>query len=158
MSRERPQRAAGTRTPMDVARALFRPPTGAAEDAEALTRGESRTVACFFRGLSGQYPRRFTNVGWLDLTPEGLTWRPSWVQFWHQQWHITGPAKAAYVRARDPAVDRLFKGSGTFAPDGAFAWRGFSVIVCETPDAVLEFAVPNPDTALMLSYLQGSTH
>jgi hypothetical protein len=154
MSRERLLRAAGTRTAWDVAQAFFIPLRRARtlSDIEAVERGEGRTVGCFFRGLFGPYPDRFTNLGSLDLAHRRAVWRPLWIYAWRQDWPITDPVASAFVRPRDPETDRPFKGAGSFAPGGAFEWRGFSVVVCQTPHGHLEFAVPNPDIDLVVAY------
>jgi hypothetical protein len=109
MHEMRLRRAAGTRTAWDVLKAFFRPPTdsNSLSDIEAVERGEGRTVACLFRGLYGPYPRRFVQLGALDLTSSGAEWRPSWFGVRRKHWRITDTVTSAYVRPRDPETDRL---------------------------------------------------
>lgn len=152
--RERSRRAAGTRTPWDVFKAAFRSPKESASlaDIQAIEHGEGRTVACWFRGLYGQYPRRFVQRK-LDLVPGGMLFQPYWFSASHRNLRVEDAIISAHVRPRDPRTDWNIKSSGQFRRGGLLESSGFSVIVCETLKGPLELAVPNPDLDLVLKYL-----
>jgi hypothetical protein len=145
------RRASGTRNGMDVLGSFFRKPTASARDAdiEAVRSGESRIVACVFRGLFGAYPHGF-RFGKLSISRTSAEWRPYWWALNRRRWDIRAQVVRAYVRPRNPETDGRVRSTGAYAPDGWLSASGFSVIVCETPDGTLEFAVPNPDIPLLL--------
>ena len=151
----RPRKAAGTRNGWDLIKALYRPPRAAASQADiaAIERGDSRTVACLFRGFAPKYPERFVQRK-MDLLPGGLTLRPFWFTPDRHPIQIAEHITNAYVRPRDPRTDRRIHSVGNYQPGKPLGWAGFSVVVGETASGRLEFAVPNPDLPLFLTYIE----
>jgi len=146
-------RAAGTRTFLDVLKALGRKPSAARaeEDLRALRNGEARLVACLLFGSVEPYPSRFSN-GSLRLSGNEATWR----RFGNRGdvISISEPIESFKVRSRDPSIDRGIKSGGLFRPDGPLGWMGFSVLVCTTAGGTLELAVPNIDLPLVTDFLE----
>ncbi|SRR5713226_9788589 len=149
----RPSRSAGTVMPRDLLRNRLRGPSKAATsaDIEAVDRGETRTVACMFRGACGAYPRRFRQQ-MLDLTPDGLVVRPFWYAIRRARFRIDPPVLSAHVRLRNSKTDWNVRSTGIYAPGRILEWAGFTVICCQISQGVIEFAVPRPDVPLLLHY------
>lgn len=152
---ERVRRAAGTRSGWQAALAGFRPPSAAATraDLDALERGESRVVACFFRGSAEPYPGRFV-FRQLVLAQGGLTLRPLWFTPDRKVIRIAAQVRSAHVRPRSPDTDRKIRSAGNYRPGRPLGFAGSSVVVGQTAGGWLEFGVPNPDVPLVLAYFQ----
>jgi hypothetical protein len=153
--RTRLSRSAGTATPLDILRRGFRPPGQSAlsADIEAIDRGDSRTLACLFRGEYGGYPRRFRRK-MLDLTPAGAVLRPFWSSPSRTRFRIdVGEIETAHPRPRVNRTDLNVPATGVYRQGGIFNYAGFEVVECKTSSGLLEFAVPRPDVPLMLHYL-----
>ena len=148
--RERFQRSAGTRTPWDVARAPFRPPSdrAASADREALRRGEGRTVSCFLRGSAAPYPRHL-RPGTLVLTHGEMGWRPQW-SFRRRLIPLRECVQSVEVRRPGRAEWNLKKGGTAF---GVIPVPEFKVIVCQTDRGALKLCVPATDVALVRAAL-----
>jgi hypothetical protein len=148
-------RSAGTTTPLDVIRRGFRPPRNAMidEDIAAIDRGEGRTVACLFRGLYGDYPRRFRRK-MLDLTPDGMMVRPFWSSPSRTRFHLSEQIEPVAVRGPEWRSDLNVPMTGVYSKGSIFQYAGFDVIQCRTPGGLLELAIPRPDVPLVLHYLR----
>lgn len=153
--RQRWPRAAGTRTPVDVLRNLFRPPSpeATAADIAAVDRGEGRTVACLFRGSYGRYPRRF-RAQMMDVALGSVELRPWWYSLHRKPIAIAEPISGVHVRPRAVKTDWNVRGGGLYAEGQPLDYAGSVVIACQTPSGTLEFAVPRPDVPLVLHVLQ----
>lgn len=153
--RVRFRRSAGTATPLDVIRRLFRPPSKAliAADLAAIDRGEGRTLACLFRGDHGGYPRRFRRK-FLDLAPDALVLRHFWSSPSRSSFRIPRQeVTSAWVRPRNGGTDLNVPAAGVYSPGGIFSYAGFEVVTCQTAGGEIELAVPRPDVPLMLHYI-----
>jgi hypothetical protein len=154
--RERFKRSAGTVfSPVDVLRvgvASRRQPAMAA-DAAAIDRGEGRTMPCWFRGLYGDYPRRFRGY-FLDLAPDRPVLREFWVPFVvRRRIPITEDLISARVRPFESTREaRRFVSTGLYAPEGPLQWAGNAIVSYQTPQGVLEFGVKRADVPLLLHY------
>lgn len=149
------RRSAGTATPIDVLRRLFRPPSKAliAADLAAIDRGEGRSLACLFRGDHGEYPRRFRRK-YLDLAPEALVLRHFWSSPSRSTFRIPREdVTSAWVRPRNRGTDVNVPATGVYSPGGIFSYAGFETVTCETAAGEIELAVPRPDVPLMLHYI-----
>lgn len=151
----RVKRSAGTMTPLDVLRNLFRPPTRAAiaADLAAIDRGEGRRVACLFRGDYNSYPKRFHRK-MADLLPEALVLRPFWSSPDRRSFSVDELVVSADLRRRAPKTDWNILGTGVYAKGQVFDFAGFEVVECQTQRGAFELAVPRPDVSLVLHYLQ----
>jgi hypothetical protein len=109
-----------------------------------------------FPRLFDPYPKKFGALGWLDLTTDGARWHPFRWQFWYKTWTFNDQILSVSTRGRNKDSDRRVWSSGTHAPDGSMSWAGYTVVICQTPGGALEFAVPNPDVRLVLSYFRRS--
>jgi hypothetical protein len=142
-------RAAGTRTAWDALRSGFRfpSPVRSADDLRAVQAGDSRTISCFLRADHGPYPRR-KRQGLLELRSPIARWRPFW--------SIRRPAvdltlTVTGLTVRDPdQADGAVKKGGTFL--GLVPVPGFQVVVCTTPDGIIEFTVPSTDAELVSTF------
>lgn len=146
-------RSAGTVLPQDLLKNRVRGPStdAIAADMEALNKGQSRTVACLFRGTYGQYPKRFRQQ-MLDLLPGVPVVRPFWYAIRRERFRIEEPITSAHVRSRDPKTDRNVRATGIYATGKPLSWAGFVVVHCRTSLGVIDFAVPRPDVPLILHY------
>lgn len=150
------RRSAGTIWPQDLVRNRFRSPAKTAIEADiaAMERGEGRTAFCSFRGLYGEYPRRFRGC-WLDMKDDTLVLRPLLIvqRIRGKRIVITEQVLEAHARAFDSAPEALKMGStGLFGPGEPLAFAGSVVISCRTARGILEFAVRRPDVELVLHF------
>jgi hypothetical protein len=153
--RRRLARSAGTATPLDVLRRWFRPPgaSAIAADLAAIDRGDGRTLACFYRGTDEGMPRRFRRKT-LDLTADGLVFRPFWSSPSRSRFRIdASEVTSAHLRPRRPQTDLHVPATGVYQRGGIADYAGFEVIQCQTTRGQLEVAVPRPDVPLVLHYL-----
>lgn len=150
----RPRRSAGTTYPIDVLRNWFRGPSQSAIDADiaAIDGGESRRVACLFRGTYGSYPKHFRQH-MADLTPTKLLIQPFWYSIRRRRIRVDERILSAEVRPRDLRTDWNVRTTGAYARGGILEWSGFEVIHCSTELGSIELAIPRPDVPLMLHYL-----
>lgn len=153
---ERLRRSPGTIWPQDLVRNRFRSParTAIAEDIAALDRGDGLTAFCYFRGLYGEYPRRFRGY-WMDMKGDSLELRPLLIldRIRRKRIVIADQVIEAHARAFDGGREAWQLGStGQHAPGGLLAFAGSVVISCRTARGVLEFAVRRPDVELVLHF------
>ena len=153
MTREhrRPRPSAGTRTGWGAARALFRRPSDAAAEAdqEALRGGEALTVSCFLKGSADPYPRR-SKQGSLELTPDGIAWRPFW-RFQRRLIPIRERVQSVEVREAGRSEWNVKKGGNAL---GVVPVPEFQVVVCKIDGGVLELTVPGTDVNLVVTALR----
>ena len=123
------------------------------EDIAAIERGEGRTVACLFRGLYGDYPRRFRRK-MLDLRPDGMMVRPFWSSLSRTRFHLNEQIESAAMRRREFRTDLNVPMTGVYSKGGSLHYAGFEIIQCRTPHGLLELAIPRPDVPLVLHYLR----
>jgi hypothetical protein len=148
-------RSAGTATPFDILRRGFRPPgkSALAADLSAIDRGEGRTLACLFRGFSGDFPRR-SGRKMLDLAPDALVIRPFWSSPLRAKFRIPREAiTSAHLRPPRLGESGKVMDDGIYPAGAIFAWAAFVVIICESADGKFELGVPRPDVPLVLHYL-----
>jgi hypothetical protein len=148
-------RSAGTATPLDVLRRGFRPPgeSALAADLAAIDRGDGRTLACLYRGAVEGMPRRFRRK-MLDLTADGLVFRPFWSSPSRSRFGIdASEVTSAHLRPPHHRSDLNVPATGVYQRGGIFDYAGFEIIQCQTTRGQLELAVPRPDVPLVLHYL-----
>jgi hypothetical protein len=152
--KKRPQRAAGTRTPLDVIGAFFRAPSSEAAigDQAAFQRGESREVGCFLRGSLPPYPKR-PKPGRLELSSGQVTWRPNWGSH-RKRLLISEQVRSIEIRPPGRAEWNVKRGGKAF---GVLQIPEFKVLVCQTERGVIEFTVPSIDVPLVSAALQSKT-
>lgn len=150
----RPPRSAGAVYPADIVRNGFRGPSVASMEADmaAIDKGESRRLACLFRGTYGGYPTRFRQH-MVDLTPHGLIIQPFWYSLRRKRTYIEEKIVSAEVRPRKIGTDWNVRATGIYARGGLLEWAGFEVIHCQTELGSIELAVPRPDVRLLIHYM-----
>jgi hypothetical protein len=148
--RRRLQRSAGTRTGWGAAKAFFRSPpdSAASADQEAFRQGAGLIVTCFLRGSMDPYPRR-SRQGTLQLTRNGIAWRP----FWGIRRHlipINEQVESVAVREAGRSEWNVKKGGNAFS---AVPVPKFQVVVCKTDRGVIELSVSTTDVGLVRAAL-----
>lgn len=149
--RRPPRRSAGTRTGWGAAKALFRRPSDAAflADQRAFIGGEARSVSCFLKGSADPYPRR-SKQGSLELTRDGIAWRPFW-GLRRRSIPINEGVRSVEVREPGRSKWNVKKGGNAF---GVVPVPAFQVVVCKTDRGILELSVPITDVGLVLTALR----
>lgn len=144
------QPSAGTRTGWGAAKARFRTPSdvAAGADQEAFRQGEGRTVSCSLRGSVDPYPRR-SRQGVLELTQDGIAWRPTW-GLHRRLIPITEHIHSVEVRQAGRSEWNVKKGGKAF---GVLPVPEFQVVVCKTDRGELELSVPSTDVGLVKAAL-----
>ena len=142
--------------PISVLRVILAPWRRAvtSSDIAAVDSGEGRTMLCWFRGLYGDYPRRFS-LRFLDLTREGLYLRTNRLFIYRTRIAIGEQIVSARIRPPESLKEALRIGSGgIYAAGGPLELAGAAIITCTTPRGVLEFAAKRADVPLLLHYLE----
>ena len=119
----------------------------------AIDRGETRSVICRYRGLYGNYSRKWL-IFFLDLAPAELVLH-HYVLF---RGRVRIPITEALISAslRPPASPqeaRHIGASGQYAPGGSMELVGQQIVSCKTTGGIIEFAVRRTDVALLLHYV-----
>jgi hypothetical protein len=110
---------------------------------------EARAVSCFLKGSADPYPRR-SKQGTLELTRDGITWRPSW-SFRRRPIPINEEIRSVDVREAGRSEWNVKKGGNAF---GVVPVPAFQVVVCKTDRGTLELSVPSTDMGLVLTALR----
>jgi hypothetical protein len=151
------RRSAGTvYSPLDAAR-VFIPgwrKRVQASDLAAIDRGEPRTVLCWFRGLYGNYRRKFY-IYFLDMTSAGPVLRKNLLFWERERIPITEGLVSASLRPpASPQEARRVRANGTpYGSGGPMDVVGRQIISCETTEGIVEFAVMRTDVPLLLHYI-----
>jgi hypothetical protein len=154
--KQRFKRSAGTvYGPVGAFRVILAPwrRSAISSDIEAIDRGEGRTMLCWFRGLYGDYPRKFYLYR-MDLAPDGLVLRKHVLFVERHRIPIKEELLSAQERMPESLQEALRIGSGgLYSADQPLQQAGNSIVSCVTPLGVLEFAVKRTDVPLLLHYI-----
>jgi hypothetical protein len=111
-------------------------------------------VVCWFRGLYGNYRRKFYPY-FLDLAPGGLVLRKGLLFWERQRIPITEGLVSASLRPpASPQEARRVEANGTpYGSGGPMDVVGNQIIRCKTTEGILEFAIQRTDVPLLLHYI-----
>jgi hypothetical protein len=155
-TKQRLKRSAGTIFgPAGALKVMIAPWRRAAisSDIEAIDRGESRKMMCWFRGLYGDYPRTFH---WylMNLSPDGLVLIEYLLFMERRRIPIREELLSARERMAESDREASWVGTGGMRSEGQPVLVGSNgIISCETPLGVLEFAVKWTDIPVFLHYI-----